>query len=129
MNSLQFTLNRNIMSKHSISKEIEQFMLQNQVSDTKRFKVITCILEAISNVFIHAKPKLGSMIIVLHCDEHKITVDLLDDSPLQILEAPKSCPPAESPSGRGLWIINNWMDSVRMQKTVAGTHLQLMVAI
>ncbi|MGM8892110.1 ATP-binding protein, partial [Psychrobacter sp. 1Y1] len=121
MNSLQFNLNSNIMTTHSISREMEQFLLQNQVSDTKRFKVITCVLEAVSNVFMHASPELDSMIIVLHCDEHKITIDLLDDSTQQTLEAPKTCPPAESLSGRGLWIINNWMDSVRMQKTVAGT--------
>ncbi|MGS0728080.1 ATP-binding protein, partial [Shewanella sp. 0m-11] len=68
MNSLQFNLNSNIMTTHSISREMEQFLLQNQVSDTKRFKVITCVLEAVSNVFMHASPELDSMIIVLHCD-------------------------------------------------------------
>lgn len=129
MNSLQFNLDRNIMAKHSISREIEQFMLQNQVSDTKRFKVITCVLEAVSNVFSHAAPKLNSLIIILHCDHHQVVIDLLDNSPMQPLTAPTDCPPAKSTSGRGLWIINSWMDSVRIQETVAGTHLQFSIAV
>ncbi|ABV86756.1 ATP-binding protein [Shewanella pealeana] len=129
MNSLQFNLDRNIMAKHSISREIEQFMLQNQVSDTKRFKVITCVLEAVSNVFTHAAPKLNSLIIILHCDHQQIVIDLLDNSPMQPQTAPTDCPPANATSGRGLWIINNWMDRVRIQETVAGTHLQFSIAV
>lgn len=129
MNSLQFNLNRDLMSKHSICKEIEQFMLQNQVSDSKRFKIITCTLEAIANIFDHTKPPVDVMIVICHCDSHKVTIDILDDSIHHALKQPTSCPPAPSSSGRGLWIINNWMDSVRSQKTVAGTHLQLTLAI
>ena len=129
MNSLQFNLNRDLMSKHSICKEIEQFMLQNQVSDNKRFKIITCTLEAIANVFEHTIPPVDAMIVVFHCDCHKVTIDILDDSLHHEFTQPNSCPPAPENSGRGLWIINNWMDSVRSQKTVAGTHLQLTLAV
>lgn len=129
MNSLQFNLNRSIMAKHSISREIEQFMLQNQVSDTKRFKVITCILEAVSNAFTHAEPQLNSLIIILHCDHQQIVIDLLDNSQMQALTPPTDCPPAKSTSGRGLWIINSWMDNVRIQESVAGTHLQFSIAV
>ncbi|WP_299810800.1 ATP-binding protein [uncultured Shewanella sp.] len=129
MNSLQFNLDRKIMAKHSISREIEQFMLQNQVSDTKRFKVITCVLEAISNVFTHATPKLNSLIIILHCDHQQVVIDLLDSSRMQAIKAPTDCPHAKATSGRGLWIINSWMDNVRLQETVAGTHLQFSLSI
>ncbi|MCG9730989.1 ATP-binding protein [Shewanella sp. Isolate13] len=129
MNSLQFNLNRNIFANHSISKEIEQFMLQNEVSDTKRFKVITCVLEAVSNIFTHAAPKINSLIIILHCDHQQIVIDLLDNSQMQPFTPPTDCPPAEAISGRGLWIIKSWMDNVRIQETVAGTHLQFSIAV
>ncbi len=129
MNSLQFTLNRHIFQQHSISKEIDQFMLQNHVPDSNRFKIITCTLEAIANVFTHANPPLNHMIVILHCDKDKVTVDLLDNSKPSDFETEAQCPPAHSLSGRGLWILNNWMDTVRTQKTVAGTHLQLTLAI
>ena len=129
MNSLQLNLDRNVMQSHSISKEIDQFMLQNQVADSTRFKIITCTLEAIANVFEHATPSLKRMIVILHCDSHKVIVDLLDNSPHKTVLQPTSCPATNASSGRGLWIINNWMDSVRSQQTVAGTHLLLTLAI
>lgn len=125
MNSLQLNLDRRVIQKHSVSKEIDQFMLQNQVAEMNRFKVVTCTLEAIANIFEHAKPPLKHMIVILHCDNNKVIVDLLDNSPFKALVQPNSCPSADVHSGRGLWIINNWMDSVRSQQTVAGTHLQL----
>ncbi|ACJ28394.1 hypothetical protein swp_1614 [Shewanella piezotolerans WP3] len=125
MNSLQINLNKTLLAKHSLCLEVDQFMLQNQISSSQRFKVITCILEAVANVINHSASSSKEIILILHSGDNKVIVDLLDNSPLHGNKSPLQCPDTNEQSGRGLWIMHNWMDSVRVQESVAGTHLQL----
>ncbi|MCL1049532.1 ATP-binding protein [Shewanella abyssi] len=129
MNSLQINLNKAILAKHSLCLEIEQFMLQNHINSSQRFKIITCVLEAVANVMNHTNNGSADMTLILHCRDNKLIVDLLDNSALHSSKAPLQCPDADTQSGRGLWIMHSWMDNVRVQQSVAGTHLQLSLSI
>lgn len=125
MNSLQINLNKALLAKHSLCLEIDQFMLQNQISTSQRFKIVTCVLEAVANVINHSNSRSNEMILILHSGDDKVVIDLLDNSALQNNQAPKQCPNTAAESGRGLWIMHSWMDNVRVQESLAGTHLQL----
>ncbi|GIU17382.1 hypothetical protein TUM4261_36920 [Shewanella sp. c952] len=125
MNSLQINLNSAILAKHSLCLEIDQFMLQNQISSSQRFKIITCVLEAVANVINHGNNSAKEMVLILHSGDNKVVIDLLDNSKLHDSQAPQQCPNIVTESGRGLWIMHSWMDNVRVQESVAGTHLQL----
>lgn len=125
MNSIKLNVSQNVLSSHLLCIELEQFLAQNSVQSQQRFKVITCVLEALSNVLEHTNSQLEEIIIILHCDHDRITIDLLDNSPFIPLNEAASCPSPLSLSGRGLWIIQHWMDHVKFQSSVAGTHLRL----
>ncbi|PKG56610.1 ATP-binding protein [Shewanella sp. Choline-02u-19] len=129
MNSIQINLNKSVLAKHSLCLEIEQFMLQNHISSSQRFKIVTCVLEAVANVMDHANNGSADMTLILHNRDNKVIVDLLDHSTLHCSKAPQQCPDTDAQSGRGLWIMHSWMDNVRVQKSVAGTHLQLSLSI
>ena len=125
MNSIQLNLSQKIWSSKLLCDEFEQFLQQNSVPTQQRFKVITCILEALSNVLQHTDSRLEQIVVILHCDQEIITIDLLDNSPYTPIDNQVDCPSPFSLSGRGLWIIQNWMDQMRFQNSVAGTHLRL----
>ena len=125
MNSIQLNLSQKIWSSKLLCSELEQFLQQNSVHTQQRFKVITCILEALSNVLEHTDSRLEQIVVILHCDQEIITIDLLDNSPYTPIDDQVDCPSPFSLSGRGLWIIQNWMDQMRFQASVAGTHLRL----
>ncbi|EDQ01533.1 conserved protein of unknown function, might belong to anti-sigma regulatory factor, serine/threonine protein kinase [Shewanella benthica] len=125
MNSIQLNLSQKIWSSKLLCAEFEQFLQQNNVPTQQRFKVITCILEALSNVLEHTDSRLEQIVVILHCDQELIIIDLLDNSPYTPIDNQVDCPSPFSLSGRGLWIIQNWMDQMRFQSSVAGTHLRL----
>ncbi len=125
MNSLTFTLTDKAWQQDLLCLELEQFMLQNSVLKQERFKVVTCILEALGNSIKHASSELSDITVILHCDHDKITVDLLDKRPPHKANGEPNCPQPMAGSGRGLWIMNSWMDQVRFQPSVQGSHLRL----
>ncbi|MBW8185242.1 ATP-binding protein [Shewanella nanhaiensis] len=125
MNSLKLNLSHCVWNSNLLCKELEQFLEQNSVQSQQKFKVITCVMEALSNVLEHTNSQIEEIIVILHCNNDRITVDLLDNSPYTPLDEQISCPSPLSLSGRGLWIMQNWMDQVRYQSSVAGTHLRL----
>ncbi len=125
MNSIQLNLSQKIWSSKLLCSELEQFLQQNSVCTQQRFKVITCILEALSNVLQHTDSRLEEVVVIIHCDLEVITIDLLDNSPYEPISDQIECPSPFSLSGRGLWIIQNWMDQMKFQASVAGTHLRL----
>lgn len=125
MNSIQLNLSEQIWSNKQLCDELEKFLQQNGVRTQQRFKLITCILEALSNVLEHTSSQLEEVVVIVHCDQQLITVDLLDNSPYLAIEGQIKCPSPLSLSGRGLWIIQSWMDQMRFQASVAGTHLRL----
>ncbi|WP_394200891.1 ATP-binding protein [Shewanella waksmanii] len=124
MNSLQFNVTQSVLNDPHFCTQLDQFLLQNSVMGSQRFKIVTCILEAVANIQQHSQHSLEQVSLILRCERDKVTIDLLDNNPHKPLQTPH-CPPAFSPSGRGLWIMQNWMDQVRYQGTVAGSHLRL----
>ncbi|QFU23409.1 ATP-binding protein [Shewanella eurypsychrophilus] len=125
MNSIQLNLSEKIWTSKMLCAELENFLQHNRVRTQQRFKVITCILEALSNVLEHTDSQLEEVVVIIHCNQDIITIDLLDNSPYTDIDDQVSCPSPLSLSGRGLWIIQNWMDQMRFQASVAGTHLRL----
>ncbi|NRD74662.1 ATP-binding protein [Shewanella sp. VB17] len=125
MNSIKLTMSHSFWDNNLLCIEIEQFLEQNRVHSQQKFKIITCVLEALSNVLEHTDSQLEEIIIILNCNSDRVTIDLLDNSPYTPLEGQVVCPSPLSLSGRGLWIMQSWMDQVRCQTSVAGTHLRL----
>ncbi|AZQ11077.1 ATP-binding protein [Shewanella khirikhana] len=125
MNSLQLNLNQHLWEQNQLFLELEQFLLQNNVHPKQRFKLITCVLEAVGNVLHHGKSPLDKVILIIHCSHDCLTVDLLDPSVSPELDMPSHCPERDGENGRGLWILYNWMDKVNFQHAISGTHLRL----
>lgn len=125
MNSLQLNLNQSLWEQNQLFQELEQFLLQNHVHPKQRFKLITCVLEAVGNVVRHGACPLEKVILIVHCNHDSLTVDLLDPSFTPELAMPQNCPSRDGETGRGLWILYNWMDKVRFQHAINGTHLRL----
>lgn len=125
MNSLQLNLNQHLWDQNQLLQELEQFLLQNDVNPRQRFKLITCVLEAVGNVLSHGTSQMEKVVLIVHCNHDALTVDLLDPSFTPELAMPDNCPSRDSETGRGLWILHNWMDKVRFQHAINGTHLRL----
>jgi serine/threonine-protein kinase RsbW len=125
MNSIKITLSQCILNDNLLCIELEQFLEQHNVKPEQKFKVITCVMEALGNVLDHTNSQLEDIILILHCNSDKITIDLLDNSPFTPINEEATCPSPLSLSGRGLWIMQHWMDQVKFQSSAAGTHLRL----
>ena len=125
MNSIKLNVTQSMLDDNILCLEIDQFLEQNNVSSQQKFKVITCVMEALGNVIEHTTCQLEDIIIILHCNSNMITIDLLDNSPFPPLNEEAACPSPLSLSGRGLWIIQQWMDQVKFQSSATGTHLKL----
>lgn len=125
MNSLQLNLTENMIIQANFCSQLEQFMIQHQVSERQRFKIITCAMEGLNNIIEHTSSQASDITLLLHCDQERIVVDLLDKSDFIPITTPSDCPDKEQESGRGMWIMYNWMDQVLSQQTVLGSHLRL----
>ncbi|MBR9726824.1 ATP-binding protein [Shewanella intestini] len=125
MNTLQINLSQNIIEDNHLCEELEQFMLLNNVTEAQRFKLITCTMEGVNNALQHGGSHANEIIIMLHCNDQKIMVDVLDKANFSPLPDVNECPNIEQENGRGLWIMDNWMDQVVLKPSVLGTHLRL----
>ena len=125
MNSLQMNLSLNTMTPEQIYDEVEAFLISNSIESLLRFKVTLCILEVINNVSQHSPEHTDDVTILLQNQKDNIIVDILDSAEFINLSAQVKCPDINKPHGRGLWIMEQWMDQVEKQATVLGTHLRL----
>ena len=90
MNTLQLKLSQEIWHSASFCPEIEHFMALNNIPSKQRFKILTCILEAIGNIVAHANSDSNNVIVILSCRDDRVTIDLLDNSPLVQMAPPES---------------------------------------
>lgn len=125
MNSLQINLNPSMHDESLLCEQLESFMLENQVKERQRFKLITCAMEGLNNALIHGESNIENIILMLHISQDKVIIDVLDSGNFTPLPTITDCPNTDNENGRGLWIMFNWMDKVSLQPTVLGTHLRL----
>ncbi|KPZ72871.1 MULTISPECIES: ATP-binding protein [unclassified Shewanella] len=125
MNSLQMNLNLQLMTPEQIYDEVEAFLIANEITSLQRFKLMLCILEAVNNVSQHCPDNTEDVTLLVQNNKDNIVVDILDTAEFVELSAPKKCPTNDRPNGRGLWIMDQWMDKVNKKATVLGTHLRL----
>ncbi|WP_299490232.1 ATP-binding protein [uncultured Shewanella sp.] len=124
MLNFQINLDKSNINQSKVCNDVDNF-LKSHITQQQRFKVITCIMEVLANLIMHTDDSLNKVIIIIHCDIDNIVIDILDDANFTLLKAPDDCPEADQLSGRGLWILEQWMDEVSFQPTVSGTHLRL----
>lgn len=124
MFNLQINLDKSNIDQIQVSKKVSDFLTQH-VTEQQTFRTVTCIMEVLANLIEHTDESLNKVIIIIHCDANEIVVDILDDANFTLLLEPDNCPDAKEISGRGLWILHQWMDNVNFQPTVSGTHLRL----
>ncbi|MCL1124911.1 ATP-binding protein [Shewanella surugensis] len=124
MFNLQINLNKSNIDQIQVCKDVDDFLTLH-VTEKQKFRTVTCIMEVLANLIEHTDESLNKVIIIVHCDSHEIVIDILDDANFTLLKAPEECPEADELSGRGLWILEQWMDEVNFQPTISGTHLRL----
>ncbi|GIU51201.1 ATP-binding protein [Shewanella sp. KT0246] len=125
MNSLQINIAIDDMTSEQIYDDIEAFLIVNNIESQQRFKLILCILESVNNVVQHCPENAETLTVMLQNNQENIVIDILDNTEFVELSTPKKCPQIDKPNGRGLWIMEQWMDQVQKQATVLGTHLRL----
>ncbi|MCL1066439.1 ATP-binding protein [Shewanella olleyana] len=125
MNNLQMNISLNEIETEQVYNQIEAFLLAHGIETQQRFQIILCILESVNNVIQHCPDSAGTISVMLQNQQDNIVIDILDNTDFVKLSAPKKCPPVDKPNGRGLWIMEQWMDQVQKQATVLGTHLRL----
>lgn len=124
MFNLQINLDKSNIDQIQVSNKVNDF-LKPHVNEQQTFRIITCIMEVLANLIEHTDDSLKKVILIIHCDTNEIIIDILDDANFTQLTIPDECPDINETSGRGLWILRQWMDSVSYQPTVSGTHLRL----
>ncbi|WP_298775753.1 ATP-binding protein [uncultured Shewanella sp.] len=124
MVNLQINLDKSHIDQIQVSKKVNEF-LKPHLNEQQKFKVVTCIMEVLANLIEHKDDSLKEIILIIHCDTSEIIIDILDDAHFTLLTIPDTCPSVNETSGRGLWILRQWMDSVSFQPTISGTHLRL----
>ncbi|WP_299009826.1 ATP-binding protein [uncultured Shewanella sp.] len=124
MFNLQINLDKSNIDQIQVSNKVNEF-LKPHVNEQQTFRIITCIMEVLANLIEHTDDSLKKVILIIHCDTHEVIIDILDDANFTQLTIPDECPDNKETSGRGLWILRQWMDSVNYQPTVSGTHLRL----
>ncbi|QBF84228.1 ATP-binding protein [Shewanella maritima] len=125
MNTLQLSLSAKLLDNSCHLKELEQFMCLNGVKEGQRFKLITCTMEGLNNALMHGGDKLENIILMAHCSQDKVMIDLLNQDDYQPLPEVNDYPNPNDEGGRGLWIMLNWMDQVTYEPSVLGTHLRM----
>ena len=125
MNSLQINIALNEMTPEQVYDDIEAFFIVNNIDSQQRFKLMLCILESVNNVVQHCPEDAEIVTVMLQNHQDNIVIDILDNTKYVKLSAPQKCPEITQPNGRGLWIMEQWMDQIEKQATVLGTHLRL----
>ncbi|MEZ9140799.1 MULTISPECIES: ATP-binding protein [unclassified Shewanella] len=125
MDSLQINIALNEMTPEQVYDDIEAFFIVNNIDSKQRFKLMLCILESVNNVVQHCPEDAETVTVMLQNHQDNIVIDILDNTKYVKLSAPKKCPEITQPNGRGLWIMEQWMDQIEKQATVLGTHLRL----
>ncbi|WP_153914272.1 ATP-binding protein [Shewanella sp. TC10] len=125
MNNLQMNISLNEVAPEKVYNQIEAFLLTHDIETQLRFKIILCILESVNNVIQHCPDSAETITVMIQNQQDNIVIDILDNTDFVKLSAPKKCPEIDKPNGRGLWIMEQWMDQVQKQATVLGTHLRL----
>lgn len=80
-------------------------------------ELAACVVEAVNNSIEHAYPTVpGEVTLTLSCEGGVVRVTVADrgaGAPSDVV----SCPDAGAPRGRGRWIMSQWCDSVRYERS------------
>lgn len=88
----------------------------------------TCTVEAVNNAILHAynRREAEPVEVTVQYRPGALTVRVRDQGQaLDNLAVPVAAPPIDAESGRGWWIIHQWMDDVQYQSTVEGNTLSM----
>lgn len=97
-----------------VSGAIASFSRQLGLDDMNCYQIETCVAEAINNSIIHAYQKQpGNQVeIIWRVHEHYLQIEV-HDSGIGLKKMPKpQAPSLNQESGRGWFIIQEWMDEV-----------------
>jgi serine/threonine-protein kinase RsbW len=116
---------RNVTVRLSIESRLDQIPListclrglcqHSGLSDMDAYQVQTAVIEAVNNAIIHAcgGESGHDVVIYWHQNDAEIEVEICDTGQHVMQEMPANVPPSsEAESGRGWWIMRQWMDSV-----------------
>lgn len=92
--------------------------LQSGVDETATYQVQTAVIEAVNNAVIHAyQNEAGHQVWVSWLKEGPLLSIVVSDAGRTMSALPPDCePPVEAESGRGWWIMRQWMDEVGYER-------------
>nr|WP_238401035.1 ATP-binding protein [Alloalcanivorax marinus] len=110
---------------HGVVRALERYLEANGVPELARFKVVTCMVEAVANVVCHTEVGLRDITLTVCCEAGKVSLELTDPSHVSDFTWPIQQPGALDQRGRGLWIIHNWMNAVSHVVCEQGSRLRM----
>ena len=125
MKPLICKLNEQVWTSSVLATRIEAYLESAAVPSLERFKVITCIMEALGNVFCHTDCPEEQVILFINRDAQRLAIEITDQAKTTTITWPDECPDIEGERGRGLWIIRNWMDTAEYVPSEKGNRLYL----
>ena len=125
MHRFHLRLSEILWRNHGVVRALERYLEANDVPELARFKVITCMVEAVSNVVCHTDVPLNEITLVAECEDGKVCLEVADPSHVFDVSWSVNEPDAQDQRGRGLWIIHNWMNAVSHVVCAQGTRLRM----
>lgn len=106
---------------------LNQLFESSDLSKTERYQIETCMVEGINNAVLHAYGGEGGHKISIVCrmSEEFIQVEIHDSGQAMPTKINKDLPVLDSTQGRGMFIIESWMDKVDYHSDQKGNTLRL----
>jgi serine/threonine-protein kinase RsbW len=100
------------------------------VQDEVAEDVVLAVNEAATNAMLYGSGGGQPVKVVVHVDEDGLEASVLDQGPQPPTGLPGDPDPEEPPAGgRGLWLLRQLMDEVRLERVKLGTRVTLRRAI
>ncbi len=115
MQSISFDIESLLERVSLVGIAISALCREHRMDDTACFQMETCVVEAVNNAIIHAyENKAGNNVhIEWLMQDKQLTITISDTGKTMIQPIPEKLVAAESESGRGWFIMQQWTDSVR----------------
>ena len=125
MKPFEIKLSEALWKNNGVVRVLEQYLEANGVPSLPRFKVVTCMVEAVSNVVCHTDVRLNEISLSVWCEQGRVYMELSDPSRCADFAWPIQQPNVLDQRGRGLWIIHNWMNAVSHVVCEKGSRLRM----
>jgi serine/threonine-protein kinase RsbW len=110
-----------------VGVSIRALCQDNGIDEMTAYQVQTAVIEAVNNAILHAYAGESGHPVDIHwtLNEAKLSIEVCDQGVAMAALPPNIAPPPEAESGRGWWIMRQWMDSAEYRSDDAGNRVIL----